>query len=36
MALDKDWAKRILERHNAGEKVNQTVLAMAKRALGLL
>lgn len=27
------WAKRLINRHEAGEKLNQTALAMAKEAL---
>ena len=29
----RDWARRILERHKAGEKLNPTTLAMARNAL---
>ncbi|WP_423197873.1 hypothetical protein DFLDMN_001511 [Cupriavidus sp. H19C3] len=31
----RDWARRILERENAGERFTVTVMDMAKRALGL-
>ena len=30
----KAWANRLIAMHGAGEKVNPTALAMAKRALG--
>lgn len=29
----KDWARRIVARHRAGERVNKTVLQMAQNAL---
>ena len=31
----RDWARRILERNNAGETFTIAVIDMAKRALGL-
>jgi hypothetical protein len=31
----KAWAKRIVQRHKSGEKITETALAMAQRALGL-
>ena len=35
-ADSKDWARRILTRHGAGEPVNRTPLRMAQQALGLV